>query len=87
MKLCPKCKLPLVEGLVLKNSRCHGDRPGISGVSKISDGTTESCWKCPVCGYSETVENKVKVDPTAEWTDEDWKSFREFCEWGRETCK
>ena len=87
MKLCPKCELPLIEGLDLENSR-PTERQGIAHYTTKSDGTLVKCFKCPLCGYSEIEENKNSLlPPFEEWSEEDKKTFQEFCEWGKRNCK
>ena len=58
MKLCPKCELPLIEGLALENSQ-PTERPGFLPHIPKSNGTLVKCFKCSSCGYSEIEENKL----------------------------
>lgn len=89
MKTCPKCILPLIEGLVLDNSHPL-ERSNIIGSKPTpSSGKLVKCLKCQLCGYSETIEEstKDKLPPFEEWSEQDKKTFQEFCEWGRRNCK
>jgi hypothetical protein len=88
MKLCPSCQLPLVIGLCLDNSTSSLERIPITGSPIQSNGTLEKCFKCPLCGYSETeTEMGNNLLPISEWSELELVSFEEFCEWGKRNCK
>lgn len=63
--ICNKCKIPMKEGMALKNGLTAG-MPDFPGDTPFSAGQTVSedslyvtlipCWKCPVCGKSLTTK-------------------------------
>jgi hypothetical protein len=85
MKICPRCKLPLIDGLALDNSYSSSER---GYMTPVSSGKMIKCFKCPVCGHSEIEEiPNNQLPPISEWSEQDRKTFEEFCEWGRKNCK
>lgn len=56
---CKKCKVELVRGLAILNTDTMYNDPNVrveyTFLPENKHAKFDECWKCPKCGYSETV--------------------------------